>query len=186
MIEARLEVSGKDVREAARYLAKTAKHSEGGEVLLTFDDGDLVLEVLGTAYRIPAKGEWPGVCRAGRGVVGLLARAPTGDFSIVVMETGHLHVGDSSVECCWDDVAGERIELPVNPTALDILGAAFRSPPDVIAASGMTELVLKAEQERRDRVRRAAEILKPFGNCHELIDRWVEGRIRGEYDYLQH
>ncbi|MBI4408512.1 MAG: hypothetical protein HY561_02310 [Gemmatimonadetes bacterium] len=177
MIQARLEVDGAELIEAARFLRKMARASAGSELLLSYADATLVLEILGTTYSVPASGTWPGVCRVAKRFVGLLAKIPKGRVSLTVMETGHLHVENSTVECLWERAASAKIEMPVNPTLLEVLRVAAEHTPADLAASGLLELVIKADGERKDRMRQAAAALKPFGDATSVLTAWVDQQI---------
>jgi hypothetical protein len=178
MILASMAVSGADLREAASYLKRTARLSDGKEMVISCEDGELCFEIMGTSYAVPASGSWWGACRVGKRTLELLLRAPRDEVTITVMGTGHLHVGDTSVDCLWTPLEGAPIRMPANPGILELLQVAARSTPEELAASGIMELVIKADGERADLVRRAAEMLAPFGDARHVIRDWVERQIR--------
>lgn len=179
MSEPTLKVTGSELVEAARFLRKTAKASEGSELVLSFETDTLTLEVLGTSYQVGASGDWPGTCRVPKRLLDVLVRQSGGDVTLQVLAGERLHIGEVSVDCIWSSATKPDIEMPLNPSLLEILRVAADHSPSELAAAGLLELVIEADGKMKDRIARATEILRPFGDSSAVLRAWVEAQVAG-------
>ena len=179
-----LTVSRAELTTVAKRLKKlaTARRLNSGEVVVSFDDGALILDVPGGRDAVPATGRWPGRVRVPARLVLLFALGePEVDPVVLSYRDGflHVHTGASTIKlkAHREDISPPRIEVPLNASDREYLQLPLRYPKDQIVSSGLDKQVKTAETLFQRKLDRAFPIFSPYGITREHLEHAIRALI---------
>ncbi|CAN5703381.1 hypothetical protein BH23GEM9_BH23GEM9_20240 [soil metagenome] len=175
-----LTVNGSEFADAMRLLDRTSKRSAANEMTLTFADGELVGEISGAAVGVPAEGTWPGTVTLTRTATSAFARAGTEKIVIAVTSDDRLKVGGTSFACRRAPLRSVSIDLPLDPTLVQLLRLRGAHADEELLAAGLLEQVKQAEKKLADMIDSAALRLKEVGDYRRPIDHIVRRQVYDE------
>ena len=141
-----VQVDRSELAAALRTLAKFIKRDQAAEAVISLADDVLQVELPGGAVSVPAAGQWEGEVRAPGSFMVRLAKAlPPSDPMPVRVEQGRLHFAGLSVGCTVQAARSSTIELPLDPSVLDILHVRLSHSDEEIEHAGLMPLVREAE-----------------------------------------
>lgn len=175
-----LAVDGAEFADAMRLLVRTSKRSAANEMTLTFSDGELIAEISGAAVGVSAEGTWPGAVTLTRDAASALARVGTGSIVVAVTPDERLKAGGTSFACRCAPLPTVSIDLPLDPTLVQLLQLRGAHADEDLLAAGLLEQVEQAEKKLADMIHSAALRLKEVGDFHAPIDHIVRRHVYGE------
>ncbi len=178
--EYQLTVDGREFTDAMRLLVRTSKRSAANEMTLTYADGDLVAEISGAATGVPAEGTWPGTVTLSRNAINAFARVEAGKTVLAVTPDERLKVGGTSFPCRRAPLQSVSIDLPLDPTLLQLLRLRGAHADEELLAAGLLEEVEKAEKKLAEMIQSAVHQLEEIGDFRERIDQMVRRHVYGE------
>lgn len=178
-----LEVKREALVDGLRTLRKFVRAAQGGEAILSFENGLLSIEFGDVAAQAPAEGNWPGKARVpGLALLQLESSLPADDPVTFQGGPERVSAGKWSTPCHWDEAIQQPnrplIELPPNPPLTMILGLPHRYSDQEIARSGLDLMVRMAEQRRDTLIAQASALLQPLGVDLGDLRRVVEECVR--------
>jgi hypothetical protein len=175
-----VNVSRAELRGAMKLLSGMIPKKEPAAAVISFDDGDLLIELPGGAMAVAAVGDWPGTVRVKSEVILRLWRTlPEGDPLQISVRGGRFYVGDGfSVGCELSSADGYSIGLPLDPPLWAVLGLKFAHTDDAIEAAGLRPRLHQAEERAAKLIARAVDSLAPLGVGPSDVEAFVEDVIR--------
>jgi hypothetical protein len=175
----RLEVSRGALADALLLLKGIIRKRKLPDAVLTFDGSEISISLAGLDLRAPAKGTWPGSVVAPGFFFVAIAKAPLkSDPVLFEVRDGALRIGTFSVACSVQASPAVDLDLPLDPTLIEILEAASRHSHDELKRSGF----LKAADEASDRAQRliekAAKVLEPLEIDRHDLQWLLERRLK--------
>lgn len=165
-----VQVSRKDLASALRTLARFVKRKQEADAVVSFADGTLQIELPGGAVGVAAQGEWDGEVRVpGRFLLTYAKSLPAADPMPVEVRGDRFRLAGLSVGCVLQEATGDRIELPLDPSVVDILRMLARYSDEEIERSGLTALVSRVAMQ-------FAEIGVPRAEFDRFIDECLRRR----------
>lgn len=172
-------VARAELQRALRLLIKFYKAKDQGEAILTFAEGELHIELVGSGVSVPANGRWDGEVRVpGMFMVAMAKALPPENPMPIFVEAGRLHMGRQSAPCIVQRAAQKRIELAINAPLADILRVRLSCSDAEIERSGLSRLVRDAEHQRDAMIERAAEQLRKLEVRREDLRHLVDESLR--------
>jgi hypothetical protein len=185
---AELRVDRGELSVAVKTLAKSLRRKRLVEVIVGYEDGLLRLQTDEVTVMASAAGQWPGRARVHhRFFLALAESLPTGDPLPVRVEEGRFSVGRIRTDCVWQP-DGQTVPSPVpfrapaDPTLRDLLTLSHHYTDTELNDRGWLERVAEARQERRERIRRALNLLEPLGVDEKSLEALVEDAINRTQD----
>lgn len=174
-----LTVSRDEFTSAARSLSRLSKHSSATELTLTFEDDELVMSVAGAAISVPAAGEWPGTAAVTKGILVALARLEGDPLRITLGEGDQIRIGSLSTDVRWSPDRLPEIDLPLDPSLLQLLRLRLTHSDEALVSAGLFEHTIEADEEMDRLIASAASTLEPLGKFEERIPRMVREEVFG-------
>jgi hypothetical protein len=95
-----LKVNRAELIDGLAMLRKLAKPKKNSQAFLSYDQGNLVIDVGGTTVRTGAEGAWPGkITIGGKTLVDLAKLLPPDDPLSIRAEDYRLYFGSFSIPC---------------------------------------------------------------------------------------
>ena len=120
-------MTGKGVRRMGRQ-----------KVVLRFQADELRITLGDRSTGAAARGEWPGGASVHpRGLRGLLAALPDSDTVTLFAEGRWVRIGSTSIGSKWTGPSRAQIEIPLNPSAEDLLRSNARHSSESVTVAGV-------------------------------------------------
>ncbi len=182
-MEYRLAVNLDQVLLALRLFENRLRrlHSEE-RAILGFDGAYLSIEARDTMAIASATGSWPGNASVSASLlVALAANPPAADPLILTCDCKRVSFGPVKLNCRWQPVSNEILDLP--PAADWIRGLILRytSPQSELAPRGRRNEIAGAERKLLAVVTKAAKPLAPLGITVSELHAFVESRLEKRY-----
>lgn len=168
-----LEVKTQELAKALLTMKKISKPQQhGGESVLTFANGFLVINTNGFISKVKANGEWRGSLIISADYLSKLAPLlPKSETIILKAEDNRFHLGPSSIDCIIHEENAPYIELPADPPLWMTLGLVLKYTDDELERAGKLSTVIQAREEFEDILEKCAKLLQTLGvNRNELRD----------------
>lgn len=170
-----LQVQRSEFAQALRTVSRAGKGLREAQALLSFEDGDLAIEIAGSSARIPAQGNWPSEVRLPGDVLAKLARSlPEEDPLSLRVEGKRFFAARFSIPCEWR-MYSHKVSTPVkellaaNADLFEILMLRSRCSAEEIDAAGAASLMSDAESRLEAICQKAAQALNGYGvTTHHL------------------
>ena len=178
-----LQVSRAGLVAALNTIRKMRKPRSPGDALVSFADGKIALAVLGLTIRATAEGTWLGQAKIPIAFLTHLTKVPSSLWSDPVpirVADGRFYIETFYIDCVWEQVEQNRIELPINVTLRRLLAMGFYHSMDAMDRSGLLNDYEDAVRRRDILITRAADILSPLGLTQDDVVRLVEASLRTE------
>jgi hypothetical protein len=171
-------VATRDLIAALRQLGLGGRSRPQPEASFEFRDAHLVASVQGVEVRIPATGRWRGVARVDARALRALVRVPpkAGNLEISY-DNGRLYFGSWSVNAAWQDIAPPRVDLPINPDHVTLLGLAHAYNRIELENAGLWSAIAGARQEADALLKDAARLLAPLGIGNVALESLLAERV---------
>lgn len=174
-----VQVDRSELAAALRTLSKFIKRDQAAEAVISLVDSALQIDLPGGAVGVAADGQWEGEVRAPGSFIVRLAKAlPPSDPMPIHVDQDRLHFASLSVLCTIQPARCSTIELPLDPSLIDILRVRLDHSDDEIEQAGLSPLVREAEQRRDSIVLQAHNSLRTLSvNRTDILD-LVERSVR--------
>lgn len=177
---AHLEVQRDDLTQALRTLRRVMKPTSHEKLVLTFENGQLVIACVGASTAIDASGRWTGSVTVSSRSLFSLGRPPSDSDPIrLEVQDGRLRIGKLSVPCKWNELKDPQIELPLNPPLLLLLSLARTySATEIASQSGdVAKLIGSATRRANQIISDVHRSLAPFGIPKAAVTEFVQTYI---------
>ncbi len=174
-----VQVDRSELLQAFKSIKRLTRAGEKAEAVLSFEGGALSIALPGMEVGAAATGDLAGRVRVPAQFIQMLAKMPpTGDPVVFTVEGDRLRVGSSTTPCTWEEDAGARIRLPLNPPFTTVLGVAYHYTPDDIEKAGLKEAVAAAEKRRDALIGQALGALGEFGVTRAELRTLVDDKMK--------
>jgi hypothetical protein len=175
-----LSVARDELMQALTVIRKHLKKPAMTELILTFKQATMYLEIPGMSVGVSANGTWPGQARVPATFVKVMTSVPPKSNPVqFYVADNRLYCSSFSIDCQWDEEPEECIKLPLDPTFLDLLGVADHYSAEAIEKAGLRKMVVDAETKRDVLINRATLALKIFGVSDAELRRLVDEKVKG-------
>lgn len=133
------------MRKALRSLLAVVKAERDRPAFFSLEEGQLVIEVVGTAAMVPVVGTWDARVRVPSGAIPFWADAPLeGEFVHVRVVDGHLEMGGHGVSCEVVDPAEPMVDIRPHPSFSELVALGFAEKARTLENAGLLREVRKA------------------------------------------
>ncbi len=183
--EPTLLVRREEFLKALNLLQRAIPISRRQEVILSYDEANLHVDVAGATIAVPAVGTWPGQARVPAAMLQMFRRVPPpGDPFTFTIRGDHIHVGSMSFTCAWQGPWSSLIQLPVNYDRRMLVAIGLKYTAEQIRESGLERLVGEARSRFCAHIERAAKPLEQYGITDDDLMEYVTTRIREDEDLM--
>lgn len=150
------------------------------QAALTFNGKSLLVALPGFSVEMAASGEWDGQVWASAAIFFGHGRTPPKmDPVPILVKTGRLQVGRTSVSCTWQAEPGRIIDLPLNPPLISLVRLKHQYTPEEIERAGLRKQVDDALIRWEDLISRAAKIMQELHVSELEIRALLDKKIKG-------
>ena len=165
--------------QCLKSISKVRTSAESAKAVIWTDAGDVFISLPGMELSAEAGGQLTGRIRTPVNFWKRLARIPpVGDPVPISVIDGTLRVAGSATPCSHMKAAPRKIELPQNPSQLQLLKIGYHHKPAEIEQAGLLKPVLEAGEWRDGKISSAQSILVDFGVTFDEIKQLVDNKIR--------
>jgi hypothetical protein len=163
-----LSVNQAQFAKALKSVGRAGKDVRSAKAVLTFDQNQLAIDLVGNVTQLPASGDWPSEVRLLGVHLERLARSlPEEDPLSLKVEGKRLFVARFSIPCECRLSGGVstpvRELIPANADLFDLLMMASRCSQEEIDAAGASALVSNAQLKLDQLCEKAAGVLGAYG-----------------------
>src|SRR5665213_875115 len=125
-----LFVNWNDLLAALKPLKKAAGRNPGGDALIGYKSGDLVISIPGAETALAARGQWSGCVRINADSFLKFLRFPTADTEIRIAFTdSRIQVGKTYLKAVWQRDFERVIDVPLGATKADYVKLFEKKTP---------------------------------------------------------
>jgi hypothetical protein len=154
--------------------------------ILTFDDGQLKIELGGCVLTADAKGLWKGQVKIPvdviRNIAKSFAKGSSGDV-VVSTDGNELRIEQIAVPCHWDALLYPRIQMPLGAGLTDVLTLPLKYSAEDIDRSELSEALASAEEQRDELIGKATRILRALNVSEVHLRELVDGLLKEKVEY---
>ena len=167
--------------QALRSLRISARARQNDEALIYYNDELLCIRLLDMVVEVPAKGTWVGRVRVNaRTLIPLVTFPPDPDPLPLTFSEGRFFIAGWSVNAQWQPAVSGVVEVPANPTCMDLLSLESRYTFEELVDAGLDESINSARATLRTCLGDAARALEPTGltlkDLEELVSQKLTSR----------
>lgn len=159
-------------------MLKAARRSAADEVMLSYENGELIIDAGGASASVPASGNWNGVASVRRSVLGTRTSFKDGPVEFTVTADGRVQIGPMTVDARWTQRPKPQLDLILEATLAELLRLRITHSDEELLTAGVLKRVAEAERERDSLIASASDELRRLGDFRAAIREMVEAAIR--------